>query len=306
MPGRSRPALPLAVAALLLGLPALASAASGADAWSRGERTVTAWPDGGGFTLRSSRDSAAGTDEIAADYDAQSASLRVALQATSPDDASLGLALALRAVSEFRDADGDGRLGPTEEVLRRIPVPGTPAVASVTALTGGGWRAVTTHTLPGTASGTATLASPRLEVALEARPAPDGGAAPTQLDLDVRLLDGWALNGTHLALEAGYATDDAPVVSADTARVREDQLSLDASWQDGLGTVVEGSDPRSVSFVRSQPASQAVSFPLAFAAAFHPEGSGGPSPGGSALLYVGAAMMAAAAIAYPAWRRLRT
>lgn len=310
VPGaRHAPIRALAALALLLTLGTMpACAAASSQDWTSDDRTVTAWPQGGGFTVRSTRDSGAGSDEIDAAYDAQAASLRVALQATSPDTASMAVSLSLRAVSEFRDTDGDGRLGPGEEVVRRVAIPGTPAVASLEATPDGGWRATSTHSLPATADGGApTLAQPRLEVTVEARGQDTAGMDPTQLSVDLRLLDGWALNGTHLALEADYATDQPPEsVSADTARVREHSLSLDTAWQDGQGTVVEGSDPRTVSFVRAQPAGHVVAFPLAVAAAWHPSSLGGHAPSGSVLLYVGAAVLASAAIAYPAWRRLRT
>lgn len=297
------PALALA-AALLAALPA--AAATPDEDWNSDERNVTAWPTGGGFTLRSTRDSAEGQDEIIADYDAQAATLRVALQATAPAEATLGLRLGLRAVVEFVDADGDGTLGPGEEVVRRVPLPGTPAVADVEAVPGGGWRATSTHTLPASADAATGLTTSRLEVVVEASRGEAAGTEPTQLSVALRLLDGWARNGTHLALETEYMADDVPAsVSADAARIRDEGLSLDTSWQDGQGTVSEGGDPRTVSFVRAQPAGHNVAFPLAVTAGWHPTTSGLSPPGGNVLLYVGAALVATAAIAYPAWRRLR-
>lgn len=309
LPGRQPLASVLLIAAALLAPAAAAAALPSGDEWSAERRTVTAWPDGGGFVVRSSRDSSTASDELSADYDAQSARLTILLQASDPRQTVLATTLAIHAISEFDDRDGDGRQGLGEAVARRVEVPGTPAVSSVEALPGGGFRATSVHTLPGPpVSLQQATATARLEVVLEARPQPLGGKDPTRFDLDLRVIDGWARNGTHLAIEAALDSPAAPdAVSADLVRLRDGGHSLATAWQDGRGNVVRGDDARSVTFVRSQPASHVVSFPAALSVSWSPAraGDGLHMPGGNAALYLGAAVVAAAAFAYPAWRRLR-
>lgn len=300
--------LPLLALAVLAPY-AMANGLPSGDDWNTERRTVTAWPDGGGFVLRSSRDSATASDELSAVYDARSARLTVSLQASDPKQTVLATTLAIHSITEFNDSDGDGRQGLAEDAVRRVEVPGTPAVSSVQALPDGGWRVTSTHTLPRpTTSLQQAAGTSRLEVVLEARPHPLGGKDPTRLDLDLRVLDGWARNGTHLAVEADLDSPAAPdAVSADLVRLRDGGHSLATTWQDGRGNVVKGDDARSVTFVRSQPAGQMVSFPAALSADWTPSRAGGGLhvAGGNAGLYLGAAAVAAAAFAYPAWRRLR-
>jgi hypothetical protein len=286
----------------------MATSMPSGDEWSAEERTVTAWPDGGGFVVRSSRDSPTASDELAADYDASTARLSVSLQASDPTQTSLASTFTILAITEFTDSDGDGRQGLGEEAVRRVEVPGTPAVSSVEALPDGGWRATSIHTLPPPPAALTQTATSRLEVVLEARPQPLAGKDPTRFDLQLRVIDGWARNGTHLAVETGLDSRAAPdAVSADLLRLRDGGHSLATTWQDGRGTVVEGEDPRSVTFVRSQPAGLVVSFPAALSAEWTPSraSDGLTVPGGNVALYLGAAIVAAAAFAYPAWRRLR-
>ncbi len=301
---RGAAALALALALLAVAPLALASDEGERDArWSEEPRTVAAWPTGSGFALRSERASGLADDEMSATYDAQAARLDVGLSASAPEDAEAGLALVLHGVTEYRDLDGDGRLGPADEVVRRVAVAGTPAVGSAEGLPGGGWRATSVHTL----SPANLAAGPtRLEVAVEARPDATDGRAPTRLDVAVRLLDGWARNGTHLALEAGLDSDSVPAgVGADSARVGDGPLDLALAWQDGRGTVTEAVAPRTATFVRSQPAGNDVTFPAAVSAAWRPTAEPGGGAAGSVAFYLGAAAVAAAAVAVPAWRRLR-
>lgn len=304
VPWRAWPALS---AVVLLAVAAVAAPTG--DQWGDEPRAVAAWPDGGGFAVRSTRDTSLATDEIAAAYDAGAALLTVTLRSVDPSEATVSMALALQAVTEFHDADGDGRYSLGEPVVRRVEVPGTPATTALQALPGGGWRATSTHSLPAPpgalAAGTATS---RLEVELVARPEADGGLEPTRLDLDVRLLDGWARNGTHLALEAALgSTAAAAGADADAARMRDGEHALTAAWQDGRGALLEGNDDRSMTFVRAQPAGHVVSFPAALSASWEPARDGGlRGPGGDALLYAGAAVVAAAAFLLPAWRRMRS
>lgn len=307
LPGRRPLATVLLIALALLAPAALATAAPSGDEWSEERRTVTAWPDGGGFVVRSSRDSADATDEFAVDYDARAARLDITLQAQDPKETVLASTLAIHAITEFTDSDGDGRHGLGEPLVRRVEVPGTPAVSSVEALADGGWRATSVHTLPPPQvdlSGTS-----RLEVVLEARPQPSGGKDPTRLDLSLRVLDGWARNGTHLAVEAALSSpaSSPDKVTPDLVRLRDGGHALATTWQDGGGTVVAGEDERSVTFVRAQPASHLVSFPAALSASWDPAraSDGIHVPGGNVALYLGAAVLAAAAFALPAWRRLR-
>lgn len=301
---RALPALLILLLATSFG-----AGASSEREWSTEPRSVTAWPDGGGFAVRSTRDSGVASDEIAADYDARSAALALTLRSVDPDEATVALTFALVAVTEFQDTDGDGRYTLGEPVVRRVEVPGTPATTALHPLPDGGWVATSTHGLPPPPGTVPTgAATPRLEVSLEARHAPDGGREPTRFDVDVRLLDGWARNGTHLAIETTLRSADAPDdLHADSARLREGSHALALAWQDGRGSVVEDDDGRSVTFVRAQPAGHVVGFPSALSASWAPanlEAVG--DPGGSAPLYIGAAVLAAAAFILPAWRRLRS
>lgn len=297
----------LALALAVVGPAALASAEDGdaeGQAWGDEPRNVAAWPEGGGFAVRSMRESSLGQDEIDATYDSATAELSVTLDVQEPQDSDVVAVLGLGALTEFRDVDGDGRLGPADEVVRRVPIAGTPAVGAIEALADGGWRATSTHSLP-TATSSSGIATPRLEFVVEVRSAVDDGKQPTRLDVSARVLDGWTRNGTHLALETTLDGDEAPRdVGADAASVDEDGLELALTWQDGRGTAVEGSDPASVDFVRSQPASHLVEFPVVMSASWHPVTDAKHAPGGNVLLYVGAALVAVAALALPAWRRL--
>ena len=306
-PARIRLLLPLA---LIVGLTALALAPTGnaaepaPDDWADEPRQVSAWPAGGGFAVRSVRDSALADDLLQADYDAAAAQLTVRLSGSEPGPADLDAVLGLRAVTEFRDLDGDGRLGPGDEVVRRVAIPGTPAIGHVEPLPQGGWRASAVHTLPAASTGLAAGPA-RLELVLDARAAPEDGKSPTRLDLAVRVLDGWARNGTHLALETSVASDPAPLaLGADAVRLGSGGLSLAAAWQDGRGTVTEASGQSAASFVRSQPAGPDVTFPATVSAAWRPAADASGGAVGSPGFYVGAAIVGMAALAVPAWKRL--
>ena len=300
-----RPRLPVLLPLLLLALPWTAAAADDEAQWAGEGRRVSATAQGGGFLLQSVRDSGLGADDLSAAYDPAAARLAITLAASEPAAARLGSALDLQAITEYQDRDGDGRLGPTDEVVRRVPLAGTPAVSSVEPVPGGGWRATVVHTLP--ASGLAA-APGRLEVEVVARGEPEAGRDPTRLDVTMRVLDGWAGIGSHLALEAALASDPAPTrasIGADAARVRDGDLVLATAWQDGRGTVVEGDDPSSATFVRSQPAGHVVSFPAAVSAGWRPAADASDGVVGNVAFYVGAAIVAAAAVVLPTWRRLR-
>jgi hypothetical protein len=289
-----------------------AGAESG-PAWAAEPRHVAAWPDGSGFLVQSTRDSDLGKDALVAAYDAEAAQLTISLDAQRPEDGRLASALTVLAVSEFRDEDGDGRQDLGEPVVRRIEVPGTPATSGVQGLADGGWRAFAVHQLPA-ATPTAPAGSPaagpgRLEVHVDARPAASDGTTPATFGLRM-VLDGvQAGNGTHLAIEASVDAMQAhDAVNADLARQRDGEYVLATRWDGGEGDVVEGSDPLHVTFVRSMPAAATTAYEAEVDARWQPASAGfleEVGARGSLPLYVGAAFVTLAALAVPAWRRLR-
>lgn len=288
-----------ALAALALAGPA--AAAPDAQQWAQEPRTVVAWPSADGFVVRSERDSAAGSDLLTAAYDSATARLDVGFNATRPGPAGVASSLTVLAVWEFRDQDGDGRYGLGEPVVRRVEVPGTPATASTQARPGGVWRATALHTLaPGV-----------LEVQLEARPAPAGSLDPTRLDLRVALQGVRAGNGTHLAIEAVLESNvQHEALSADLVRLRDGNHTLATGWDPSTsGHVMEGTDPLRVTLVRSAAADDRVAYDGAVTAAWAPQPAQRSLPfavpTGSLPIYLGAAFVTLAALAIPAWRRLR-
>lgn len=302
------------LAILTVCLACLAAPVQAAKPWSEERRTVSGVTDSGGFTVRSSRSSDRGADDLALLYDARTASLGIEFTSTEPATTDLGQRLTVLAVLAFNDTDGDGRLSLDEPVLQRLPVPGTAATSTVKAEAGGGWRAVAVHTLPagngsrlanatGQAAGNGTAV--QLEVEVHARPAASDGKPPTRVDVAWRVAN-WVRPATHLALEAALVSDARPDdVAADAARVRDQGVGLALAWQDGQGTVQTGSDARSATFVRSQALSgDGATFPAAVTASYA-EADRRPGPEGDVAVYATAALAALALIAIPTWRRLR-
>lgn len=298
------------VFALCLTVTGATAAAPEVPDWEQDNRQVSARSDGAGIALHSARESAAGKDTLQANYDARAATLAFSLEAVEPAAATLATSMAFLAVSEFRDDDRDGRLGPGDPILRRVPIAGTPFVASVQPVGVGGWQATATHTLP---PDPATLSDGgQFRVTIRAFPDRRGDATPSPatVSLETVILGAAVANGTHLALEVSFdSTRDPTALNGDLATIEAHGYRLAVRWLDpGAGDVVEGGRTHATYFVRSAPVSDHVEHSASLAASRPSAQSHSMLPDlphGSLLAYGAAAAVCVILLVLPLVRRAR-
>lgn len=221
------------LAALALALLAPSAAAATEDvAWRLDQRLVSMSAVPGGFTFLSSRDSALGDDVLSGSFDQQAGRLDVRMATREPDRSEAVLSLSWTTLVEYRDADGDGRLGLADPVLQRIELARLPSTTSVAPILGG-QSATATYTLP--ANGTdgplpvpSERGSLRLAFTLVTTPTTVAGASlvPAQLGLSAEVRSfPYQAGDSRLALVSHVATS-APRLDHDVGGVAVTQGNL--------------------------------------------------------------------------------
>jgi len=312
----------LLAAALLALLVAPAAAAAQDDApWRLESRQVQAQATSAGFAITSSRDSALGTDTLAASFDAAFARLDATLAASQPEPASVPLGLTLSRLVEFRDADGDGRYGLADPALQAIAVPGLPqSVLVAPALAG--QAATATYTLPANDTGSpvpvpGSQGTLRLTVTALHDPAAVDGASLAPADLGVAVeVRGfpWSAPDTRLALVVAVAAADGLSAGAGNLSSASGPDSWVAAWapqakSDGAPVAAAVStlarSPIEADLVLAWPHGQSASQAMTLSAHHLSDLAKALAPLGDWRVYAAGLAGTAVVLGVPSWRRLR-
>lgn len=205
--------------ALLLLFPAAAQSTAAEDeepAFRLEHRDVALAVRADGFRFQSERASELADDTITADFDLQTAALTYTYRAESPRQDTLAHRVTFTAVTEYRDADGDGRYSLPDTAVQRFDIASVGGGTVERPLLGDADQAVVTYPLPassGDGGGTVPVgeqeqlpADGRLElrVLMVERPTQTSGrsVSPTEADIQIRITDfPYRQEDTRLALE---------------------------------------------------------------------------------------------------------
>lgn len=316
---------------LLLLLAPLAGAAQDDAAWSLETRSLDVQSNPAGFTFTSVRDSALATDTLSGAFDADSVTLTAGLRATQPSPAAVRMDLTWRSLVEYRDVDGDGRYGLSDEAVQSVAVASLPHDASVTPLLGGGSSATITYHFPANDSSPGPVpvggglpgAQGALVLTFTILPSPGtAGAAslrPTDIGMGAAVRDfPWKADETALALLV-EVRGDAPRLDAGPGNLTApaDGDSWVAQWstqaaRDGnaaaAGWSALAQPPNQATAVLSLPRGQSVSQDGVLSAhhAMTATIVAIPRlPAGSPLAYAAGAAIALVALGIPSLGRLR-
>lgn len=231
--------------ALMAALAALLAAPLGAAqepvedvAWRLDARVVAMAAQGDAFTFSSSRASELGDDLLSGAFQPDPPRLQARFTAQDPDPTEAVLQVEWRELVEYRDADGDGRLGLADPVVQRIPLAGLSSSTAVAPVLGGR-SATVTYTLPSNSSGSSPLPVPgddptlRIIVTLVGSPATIGGRSlvPTDLGLAVQLHRfPYADDSSLVALVSEVASPAAVETGSGQVGVEAQALSFRLGW----------------------------------------------------------------------------
>jgi hypothetical protein len=243
---RPRP-LPSLFLGLLAVAPVVLAASPSApedDAWRHAPRDLRLDARADGFSYVSERGDAALLDRIRGAFDLHQAALDYRFASYEPgNESALALRIQFLAVTEFRDADQDERLGIGDAVIHRVPLPATTGpTMTVQPQLPHGYLATARYVLPppsdgggfplqgdgGFRPGSFTL---RFFLTPVTTHAAGSEVAPGDVRLDFRI-DGFPYqrNDTMLALELRVQSDAVLEPHADQLDLRDPPFRLSLAW----------------------------------------------------------------------------